>query len=120
MTIIICTSLYQFIHCFFFLISVNPDGVPGNSPLYVIVGDNITITGFININGNPLPTSTWSFGGTVLSGSRFNTGALGLLTISLVTLNDAGNYTNTLMNNIAGVNMTTDNTVTLIVTGIYY
>ena len=90
-----------------------------NGPFYVLVGDNITITSFTDINGNPVPSSSWTLSGSPLSAdSRFNTDTLGQLTISSITLADAGNYTNTLTNNVAGDNMSINNTVELIVAGI--
>ena len=97
-----------------FLIIVPPEGVATSGPFCVLVGDSVTITGYTSISGNPTPTQTWSFEGTQLTtGSRFNTDTLGQLTISSVTLSDAGNYTNTLN----GTSPSIDNTVELIVSG---
>ena len=96
------------------LILVPPEGVATSGPFRVLVGDSVTITGYTSINGNPTPTQTWSFEGNQLTtGGRFNTNTLGQLTISSVTLNDTGNYINTLN----GTNTSIDNTVELIVAG---
>ena len=96
------------------LIVVLPKGVATSGPFRVLVGDSVTITGYTSISGNPTPTQTWSFKGNQLTtGGRFNTSTLGQLTISSVTLNDAGNYTNIL----SGTSPSIDNTVELIVAG---
>ncbi len=96
------------------LIIVPPEGVATSGPFRVLVGDSVTITGYTSISGNPTSTQTWSFEGTQLTtGGRFNTDTLGQLTISSVTLSDAGNYTNTLN----GTSPSIDNTVELIVSG---
>ena len=96
------------------LIIVPPEGMATSGPFRVLVGDSVTITGYTSISGNPTPTQTWSFEGNQLTtGGRFNTNTLGRLTISSVSLNDAGNYTNTLN----GTNISFDNSVELIVAG---
>ena len=88
-----------------------------NGPQYVKVGGNLTIVGYKVIGGNPKPTSTWTFNGSVVSGSRFNELVLGQLTISSALLSDSGNYTNTLMNTVVGNSMSIKNTIELFVVG---
>ena len=96
-----------------------PEGIHNeNGPIYVLEGNTITLTGFSNVDGNPFPNSTWSFNGSVISDNRFNNSIVGQLTITSTDVNDAGNYTNTLTNNIDGVDMSIDNTIELIVAGI--
>ena len=95
---------------------VKPEGTAVTDLFYVITGNSITISGFTDIDGNPPPSSTWMFGGSVLvSDDRFNTDSAGQLVISSVNLTDAGNYSNTLMNTVDGDDMSISNTVELIV-----
>ena len=112
--------MYIIINTIIFLYHVKLDGVEGVAkigPVYVVAGSNITIIGFINFSANPSPTSVWSFNGSMVSGNRFNVLDVDQLTISTVQLSDAGNYTNTLMNNVVGNPMSTDNTIELFVVG---
>ena len=96
------------------LIIVPPEGVATSGAFGVLVGDSVTITGYTSISGNPTPTQTWSFEGSQLTpGGRLNSSTLGQLTISSVTLNDSGNYTNTL----SGTGTSIENSVELIVSG---
>ena len=88
-------------------------------PVHVVLsGDDTTLVAFINIDGNPEPVSTWSYEGNTLSGIRFNDTLLGRLTISSVSANDSGNYTNTLRNTVNGNLMTIVSIVELIVAGL--
>ena len=97
---------------------VKPEGTAVTDLFYVITGNSITISGFTHIDGNPPPSSTWMFGGSVLvSDDRFNTDSAGQLLISSVNQTDAGNYSNTLMNTVDGDDMSISNTVELIVLG---
>ena len=102
---------------FFNCISDGAEGVAQNSPVFVLVGSNITVIGFFNISGNPTPNSTWSSNGSEVSDSRFNILVLGQLTISSILLSDAGNYTNTLMNNVVGKPISVNNTIEIFVAG---
>ena len=103
----------NFFHC----ISDGAEGVAQKGLVYVSVGNSITLMGFFNISGNPNPNSTWSFNGSVVSDSRFNIRVLGQLTISSILLSDAGNYTNTLMNNVVGKPISVINTIEMFVAG---
>ena len=114
--IFILTKLIVFC-IFLYNISDGAEGVAQNSPVYVLVGNNITVIGFFNISGNPKPNSTWSFNGSMISNSRFNVFVLGQLTISSILLCDAGNYTNTLMNNVVGKPISVNNTIEIFVAG---
>ena len=102
---------------FLYCISDGAEGVAQNSSVYVLVGNNITVIGFFNISGNPNPNSTWSFNGSMISDSRFNVFVLGQLTISSILLSNAGNYTNTLMNNVVGRPASVNNTIEIFVAG---
>ena len=108
---------------FFFLLLDGAEGTVQSGPVYVLVNDTVTITGFSQIDGNPVPTSSWSFDGLVLDdgggGGRYDTTDLGQLTISSVALSDAGNYTNTLVNTVTESNTTVRNTLELVVVGTY-
>ena len=91
-----------------------PEGVPQTGPFYVITGDDITITAYTNIDGNPNPTSIWTKDNSpVTDGGRFNTSVPGQLTIIIVISGDTGNYTNTLTNEVLSIN----NAIELIVSG---
>ena len=93
----------------------SPEGVPQTGPFYVVTGDDITITAYNNIDGNPNPISIWTKDNSpVTDGGRFNTIVPGQLTITTVISSDAGNYTNTLTN---GVLISINNTIELIVSG---
>ena len=81
----------------------------------MVTGDDITITAYTNIDGNPNPTPIWTKDSSpVTDGGRFNTSVPGQLTITTVISSDAGNYTNTLTN---GVLISINNTIELIVSG---
>ena len=96
----------------FTLLTDVPEGVPQTGPFYVVTGDDITITAYTNIDGNPNPTSIWTKDNSpVTDGGRFNTSVPGQLTITTVISSDAGNYTNTLTN---GVLISINNTIELI------
>ena len=78
----------------------------------MVTGDDITITAYSNIDGNPNPISIWTKDNSpVTDGGRFNTSVPGQLTITTVISSDAGNYTNTLTN---GVLIYINNTVQII------
>ena len=78
----------------------------------MVTGDDITITGYTNVDGNPNPTSMWTKDNSpVTDGGRFNTSVPGQLTITTVISSDTGNYTNTLTN---GVLISINNTIELI------
>ena len=96
-----------------------PEGVPQSSgPFYFLIGENVTLAAFIDVGGNPTPTSSWSTEfGTVKEGERFNIIILGQLTITLLSLNDSGNYTNKLSNMVEGTLMTTVNMLELHILG---
>ena len=99
-----------------FIISLSltdaPEGVSQTGPLYVVTGDDITITAYTNIDGNPNPTSMWTKDNSpVTDGGRFDTSVPGQLTITTVISSDAGNYTITLTN---GVLISINNTIELI------
>ena len=102
---------------FFYCISDGAEGVAQNNPVYVLVGNNITVIGFFNISGNPNPNSMWFFNGSMVSDDRFNVIVLGQLTISSILLSNAGNYTNTLMNNVVGRPASVNNTIEIFVAG---
>ena len=102
---------------FFHYISDGVQAVAQNSLVFGSVGKNITLMGFFNISGNPNPKSMWSFNGSMVSDSRFNVLVLGQLTISSIALSDAGNYTNTLMNNVVGKPISVNNTIGIFVAG---
>ena len=72
---------------------------------------------YTSIDGNPNPSSMWLRDSMHLNGVRFNTSIPGVLTISSVVVDDAGNYTNTLNNSVNGVQMSISNTVELVVVG---
>ena len=81
----------------------------------MVTGDNITITAYSSIDGNPNPTSIWTKDNSpVTDGGRFNTSVPGQLTITTAMSSDAGNYTNTLTN---GVLISINNSIELIVSG---
>ena len=81
----------------------------------MVTGDDITITAYTDIGGNPNPISIWTKDNSpVTDGGRFNTSVPGQLTITTVMSSDAGNYTNTLTN---GVLISINNTIELIVSG---
>ena len=103
----------------FCLVSDGAEGEAQSGPIYVVVGDNLTINGFVNVGGNPTPNSTWFLNGSEVSDSRFNVLVLGQLTISSILLSDAGNYTNTLINNVVGKPINVNNTIELFVAGKY-
>ena len=89
-----------------------PEGVPQTGPFYVVTGDDITITAYTNIDGNPNPTSIWTKNNSSVTDSgRFDTSVPGQLTITTVILSDTGNYTNTLTNEVL---ISINNTIELI------
>lgn len=72
--------------------------------MYALTASNITITTYINIVGNPVPTSTWTKDGVPLSlEGRFNSYTVGVLIISSVKLEDDGHYNSTLVNNMSTI-----------------
>ena len=80
--------------------------------MYRLAGDDITITSFLSINGNPFPSSVWSStNGGITDGGRFNTSVPGQLTITSLNMNDTGNYTNDLMNTVDGTPTSISNTI---------
>ena len=84
----------------------------------MVTGDDITITAYSNIDGNPNPTSIWTKNNSeVTDGGRFDTSVPGQLTITTVISSDTGNYTNTLTN---GVLISINNTIELIEYGKFY
>ena len=92
-----------------------PEGVSQTGPFYLIIGYDITITAYTNIDGNPNPTSIWTKDNSpVTDDGRFNTSIPGQLTITTVISSDTGNYTNTLTN---GVFISINNSIELIVSG---
>ena len=109
---------FFFIFTFTITLTDAPEGVPQTGPFYVVTGDDITITAYTNIDGNPNPTSIWTKDNSpVTDGGRFDTSVPGQLTITTVILSDTGNYTNTLTNEVLSI----ENTVELIVSGkLYY
>ena len=68
------------------------------SPLYFVAGTSITLVAFINIEGNPEPTSTWTLNWNAISSTdiRFNTMVPGQLSITNISSPDAGTYNCTL------------------------
>ena len=62
----------------------------------------MTVTGYVNITGNPTPSSSW-WREAPISGDRFNTDTPGQLMIRSVEVSDIGIYNNTLQNSIDSI-----------------
>lgn len=82
-----------------------PEGVEGNSPVYAAVGDDVTITAYVSIDANPLPTfRSWrnlNTKITIYSGGRFNISDDGSrLTIASFTEEDFAIYQVILSNSV--------------------
>lgn len=75
-----------------------------SGPVYIIAGNNVNISSYNNVRGNPFPVSTWSKDGlSVSTGGRFNIDTVGVLLIDTVQLSDDGYYNNTLMNSVGSI-----------------
>ena len=70
------------------------------SPLYFVAGTHITLIAFINIEGNPQPTSTWTLNSNAISSTdiSFNKSFPGQMSITNISSADAGTYICTLSN----------------------
>ena len=89
-----------------------------SGPFYRLVGDDVTLLGFNDIVGNPLPSSDWSTDdGAITNGGRFNTSIPGQLLISSLILSDSNNYTITLTNTVNGDDLSITNNIELMVAG---
>ena len=90
-----------------------------SGPVYVITNNDVIITSYTNISGNPIPSSSWSKDGglSILSDGRFNSDILGQLMITSVLLSDGGHYNNTLENTVVNTTLSISNIIELVVVG---
>ena len=100
-------------------ITDGPEGIAQIGPVYVITNNDVIITSYTNISGNPIPSSNWNKNGglSISSGGRFNTDILGQLMITSVLLSDAGHYNNTLENTVVNTSLSISNNIELVVVG---
>ena len=96
-----------------------PEGIIQSGPVYVITNNDVIITSYTNVSGNPIPSSSWSKDGglSISSGGRFNTDILGQLMITSVLLSDVGYYNNTLENTVVNTTLSISNIIELVVIG---
>ena len=96
-----------------------PEGIVQSRPVYVITNNDVIITSYTNVSGNPIPSSSWSKDGglSISSGGRFNTDILGQLMITSVLLSDTGYYNNTLENTVVNTTLSISNIIELVVVG---
>ena len=97
-----------------------PEGIVQSGPVYVITNNDVIITSYTNISGNPIPSSSWSKDGgglSISSGGRFKTNILGQLMITSVLLSDVGYYNNTLENTVVNTTLSISNIIELVVVG---
>ena len=90
------------------------------SPLYFIAGSNVSLIAFIDIKGNPEPSSNWTLNSSAITVSdiRFNTLVPGQLSITNISSADVGTYMCTLGNGNAASDVSA--TIELSEAGIVY
>ena len=116
-------AMYNFAYSLILVRSFNisivaPEGtLQPMGPFYGLAGNEITITAYLLIGGNPFPSSVWTSTSGDISGDRFDTSVAGQLSISSLVVSDTGNYTNTLTNDVAGTPASIANTIEVIVAG---
>lgn len=77
-----------------------PEAQAVSSLVYALVGDNISLTAFTGIDGNPLPSAEWrdNSDAVISLEGRYTAPKLGQLNIQEIIANDFGQHKCTLQN----------------------